>query len=385
MLATLPVGPSSASGASPHTEDARYPMAADFLNRTGGSSLTMRPVYSFPSGQIAGSGDLHEDAAPATMDISVIVPCFNEEATLRELVARVQGALRPISHRFEVILINDGSNDRTAETLAELAATHPWLKGINLRRNYGQTAALMAGFEHAHGEIILTMDGDLQNDPADFGRLIARLHEGFDVVSGWRINRRDHALSRKLPSLLANKLISCTTGARLHDFGCSLKAYRRDVLEGVHLYGEMHRFIPIYAKWNGARIAEIPVAHHPRERGASNYGLDRTVKVVLDLFLILFLQRYAHKPIYVFGTCGLLSFGVSLLAGLLAVYYKFWGGKTFIETPLPLLWATMFFTGVLCFLLGLVAEIGTRTYHESQGKRTYRIASTVNLGDRDRR
>lgn len=318
------------------------------------------------------------------VDISVVVPCFNEEATLRDLVARLERALPVLSPRFEVILVNDGSRDDTAETLAELAETHRWLKGINLRRNYGQTAALMAGLEHATGEIILTMDGDLQNDPADFGRMIAKLQEGFDLVSGWRVNRKDHALVRRLPSFLANRLISFTTGARLHDFGCSLKAYRREVLDDVHLYGEMHRFIPVYAKWNGARIAEIPVLHHPRERGVSNYGLNRTVKVLLDLFLILFLQRYANKPIYVFGTCGLLSFGASFAAGLLAVYYKFWGGKTFIETPLPLLWATMFFTGVLCFLLGLLAEMGMRTYHESQGKRTYRIASTVNLADRDR-
>lgn len=318
------------------------------------------------------------------VDISVVIPCVNEEATLRDLVARLGHALLPLSASFEVIIVNDGSLDDTALTLSELAKSHCWLKGINLRRNYGQTAALMAGFEHAGGEIILTMDGDLQNDPVDFGRMIAKLEEGFDVVSGWRANRRDHALSRKLPSFLANKLISLSTGARLHDFGCSLKAYRREVLEDVRLYGEMHRFIPIYAKWNGARIAEIPVLHHARKRGTSNYGLDRTVKVLLDLFLIIFLQRYAHKPIYVFGTCGLLSFGASLAAGLLAVYYKFWGGKTFIETPLPLLWATMFFTGVLCMLLGLLAEIGVRTYHESQGKRTYKIASTVNLADRGR-
>ena len=315
------------------------------------------------------------------VDISVVIPCFNEEATLRDLVARLERALEPLSKRFEVIIVNDGSRDDTAGTLAELAESLRWLKGITLRRNYGQTAALMAGFEHATGEIIVTMDGDLQNDPVDFSRMVAKLQEGYDVVSGRRVNRRDHALSRKLPSFLANKLIALTTGAHLHDFGCSLKAYRREVLEDVHLYGEMHRFIPIYAKWNGARIAEIPVLHHPRARGVSNYGLDRTVKVLLDLFLIIFLQRYAHKPIYVFGTCGLLSFGASVLAGLLAVYYKFWGGKTFIETPLPLLWATMFFTGVLCLLLGLLAEIGTRTYHESQGKRTYKIASTVNLAD----
>jgi glycosyltransferase involved in cell wall biosynthesis len=223
------------------------------------------------------------------------------------------------------------------------------------------------------------MDGDLQNDPADIARLVAKLQEGYDVVSGWRVDRQDDPIKRNFLSRVANALISVTTGVRLHDYGCSLKAYRREILDDVHLYGEMHRFIPIYAKWNGARIAELPVRHHPRTGGVSKYGMDRIVKVTLDLFVVLFLHRYSQKPIYVFGTCGLLSFAVSFAAGLAAVYYKFWGHKTFIETPLPLLWATMFFTGVLCLLLGLIAEIGNRIYHESQGKRTYRVASTVNL------
>lgn len=313
------------------------------------------------------------------MDLSVIIPCYNEEASLPELLKQVEHALATPPSTHEVIIINDGSTDGTELSLRELATTRPWLKVVNLRRNYGQTAAMMAGFEQATGTIIVAMDGDLQNDPADIPRLVARLQEGYDVVSGWRHARKDHPITRTLPSRLANGLISWTTGVRLHDFGCSLKAYRRDVLDDVRLYGEMHRFIPVYAKWNGARITEEPVNHRPRLNGVSKYGMDRVIKVVLDLFVVLFLHRYAQKPIYVFGLCGLFSFAVSLFAGLAAVYYKFWGGKTFIQTPLPLLWATMFFTGVLCLLLGLIAEIGNRTYHESQGKRIYRVASTVNI------
>jgi len=313
------------------------------------------------------------------MELSVVIPCYNEAGSLPDLLARLEDVRPSLPSPHEVILINDGSTDATAQVLTELAAARSWLKVLNLRRNYGQTAALMAGFEHATGALIATMDGDLQNDPFDLPRLVAKLGEGCDLVSGWRHERQDHPISRQLPSRVANFLISAATGVKLHDYGCSLKVYRREVLADVHLYGEMHRFIPIYAKWNGARIVEEPVNHRPRTRGASNYGSNRIVKVVLDLFVVLFLQRYAQKPIYVFGICGLLCFFVSLCAGLAAVYYKFWGGKTFIETPLPLLWATMFFTGVMCLLLGLIAEIGNRTYHESQGKRTYRIASTVNL------
>ncbi len=319
------------------------------------------------------------------MDLSVVIPSFNEAASLPELLARLEQARPAWPPHHEIIVVNDGSTDDTARLLAEYGAARPWLKAVNLRRNYGQTAAMMAGFERAGGRIIVTMDGDLQNDPADIARLVARLNEGFDLVSGWRRDRKDNPVTRILTSRLANRLISWATGVRLHDHGCSLKAYRREALADVHLYGEMHRFISVYAKWNGARITELPVAHHPRTSGASHYGLNRIFKVMLDLFVVLFLHRYSQKPIYVFGTCGLLSFAVSLLAGLAAVYYKFWGGKTFIQTPLPLLCTTMFFTGVLCLLLGLIAEIGNRTYHESQGKRTYRVASTVNLPAEDGR
>jgi glycosyltransferase involved in cell wall biosynthesis len=328
-------------------------------------------------GRTAGPGARPQKAGV----VSVIVPCYNEGATLTELVARLGLELPRLGRPFETILVNDGSRDRTADIARRLAADRPWLKVINLCRNSGQTAALMAGFNAARGAVVVALDGDLQNDPSDIPRLLQRLDEGFDVVSGWRTRRRDHAIRRVLFSRVANAVISAVTGVRLHDFGCTLKAYRREVLEGVNLYGEMHRFIPVYASWNGARITEVQVRHEARAAGRSNYGLSRVVKVFLDLLVVLFLHRYSQKPIYVFGVCGLASFAVSAAAAGAMVYYKVWGGKSFIETPLPLVWSTMFFTGVLCLLLGLVAEVAMRIYHESSGRRTYRIASTVNLAD----
>jgi glycosyltransferase involved in cell wall biosynthesis len=324
-------------------------------------------------------GHLSPVAPSDRPEISIVIPCFNEEGSVSTLIQRLEHALTPSGKLFEVLLINDGSRDSTATILATHSARLPWLKVINLIRNYGQTAAMMAGFQHATGKVIVAMDGDLQNDPADITKVVAKLDEGYDLVSGWRRDRKDHAIKRNLLSRFANLLISVTTGVRLNDYGCSLKAYRREVLEGISLYGEMHRFIPVYAHWNGARIAEVPVLHHPRTSGASKYGMERIVKVILDLFVVLFLQRYAQKPIYVFGVCGLVSFALSGLSGLAAVYYKFFGEKSFIQTPLPLLCATMFFTGVLCLLLGLVAEMANRIYYESQGKTTYIIASKRNL------
>lgn len=319
------------------------------------------------------------------LEVTIVTPCLNEERSLAQLVWRIESALEQSRIRYEVIVVNDGSSDGSAAKLALLAKQRSWLKVINLRRRSGQTAAMMAGFEAATGEIIVTMDADLQNDPADIPRLLAKLEEGFDVVSGWRVQRKDQRIRRVFLSRVANLVISCTTGVRLHDFGCTLKAYRREILEEVRLYGEMHRFIPVYASWNGARIAELPVNHLPRATGTSNYGMNRVIKVILDLFVLLFLHRYAQKPIYVFGVCGLISMAVSGGAGIAMLYYKFFGGKSFIETPLPILWATMFFTGVLCLLLGLIAEVNLRIYHESQNKRTYRISSTLNLSARDQR
>jgi glycosyltransferase involved in cell wall biosynthesis len=317
--------------------------------------------------------------------ISVVIPLRNEESNVPILAGQIHEALEPLGRDYEVLFINDGSSDGTAAKIHELCVNDKRFKAIHFRRNAGQTAAMQAGFTYARGEVIVAMDGDLQNDPRDIGEVVAKLDEGFDLVSGWRKDRKDAPIKRNFLSRVANGLISCTTGVHLHDYGCSLKAYRREVLEGISLYGEMHRFIPVYAYWNGARIAEVPVRHHPRLHGVSNYGLERVVKVVLDLGVVLFLHRYARKPIYVFGLCGLLSWSISAMAGISAVLYKFFGEKTFIQTPLPLIAVTMFFTGIICFLLGLLAELSVRTYYESQGKATYLIASKENLESPARR
>jgi glycosyltransferase involved in cell wall biosynthesis len=317
--------------------------------------------------------------------ITIVVPLLNEETNVPILVGRLTGALGALGQDYEVLFINDGSTDGTAACLHEACRGDPRLKAIHFRRNYGQTAAMQAGFTYARGEVIVAMDGDLQNDPADIGKLVAKLEEGFDLVSGWRKDRKDDPIRRNFLSRIANGVISWATGVRLHDYGCSLKAYRREVLEGIALYGEMHRFIPVYAYWNGARIAEVAVLHHPRLHGVSNYGLERVVKVLLDLGVVLFLHRFAQRPMYVFGFCGILSWVIGGLAGALAVAYKIFDHRSFIVTPLPLLAVTMFFTGVICFLLGLLAELSIRTYHESQGKPTYLIASRDNLEGPKRR
>ncbi len=322
-------------------------------------------------------------AAPAAANsagtISVTIPVFNEAPTLAPLVAELVPVLEALGRPFEVLFVDDGSRDDSPRILDQLAAADPRLKVIHLRHNAGQTAATMAGIDHSRGDIIVPMDADLQNDPADIPRLLATLDQGFDVCSGWRQNRQDHALTRRLPSRLANLLISWISGVRLHDFGCSLKAYRREVLDGVRLYGEMHRFIPIYASWRGARVAEVPVGHRGRAAGRSKYGLERVYKVLLDLAVVKFLEKYAQKPIYVFGGFGLLNLLVSFLAGAWAVYLKIFDGVSFILTPLPLLTVMAAITGVMCVLLGLVAELVTRTWHESQRKPTYLVGAVRNL------
>ncbi|HEX6063935.1 MAG TPA: glycosyltransferase family 2 protein [Longimicrobiales bacterium] len=309
-------------------------------------------------------------SAPRDRAISVIVPVYNEALNVDDVHARLAEVLQ--SDDVEFIFIDDGSTDGTADRLHALAALDSRVKVIRLRRNYGQTAALSAGIDHARGRIIVPIDGDLQNDPRDIPRLLARLNEGYDVVSGWRVQRKD-PLHRRLPSVLANRLISSISGVRLHDYGCSLKAYRKSVLRDVRLYGEMHRFVPIYASWQGARVTELPVNHYPRTRGKSNYGIERTIKVVLDLLVVKFLATYATKPIYVFGGFGLVAFLLGSIAALLMFYFKFTGQKSFIETPLPLVTVMFFLVGCLSVLLGLVAELTIRTYYESQGKRTYSV------------
>lgn len=311
--------------------------------------------------------------------ISVTVPVFNESKSLPALTERLLPILRSIGEEWELIFVNDGSADSSAEILDAIAASEPRIKVVHFRRNFGQTAAMMAGFDFASGDIIVPLDADLQNDPKDIPRLLAKLDEGFDVVSGWRSDRKDSALRRNLLSRIANRLISRVTGVSLHDYGCSLKAYRRDVIVGVRLYGEMHRFIPIYASWLGAKVAEIPVQHHHRLAGQSHYGLERIMKVLLDLIVVKFLDRYAQKPIYVFGGFGLLNFIVSGAAGVWALWLKYFENTSFIQTPLPLLFVMSAITGIMCILLGLVAELVTRTWHESGAASTYVVRRVVNI------
>ncbi len=311
--------------------------------------------------------------------ISIVIPIYNEYENIALLYEKLSKELLLLNREFEVILVNDGSVDGSDKLLADVAEKDARFKVVNLRRNFGQTAAMMAGIDYARGEIIVPMDGDLQNDPADICRLIEKLDEGFDVVSGWRKDRKDAALKRNFPSRVANRLISWISGVHLHDYGCSLKAYHRDVIKGVKLYGEMHRFIPIYASWFGARVAEIPVTHHPRIHGTSKYGLERAAKVVLDLLVVKFLAKYATKPIYVFGGFGIINIGISFLAGSYAVYLKLFENTSFIQTPLPLLSVMIFITGIMSILMGLLAELVMRTYYESQDKPVYLVKTTHNL------
>jgi glycosyltransferase involved in cell wall biosynthesis len=301
--------------------------------------------------------------------LSVVIPVYNEESNVAELHARLD---RVIAEPAEFIFVDDGSTDGTYEALQEIARRDPRVVLIRFRRNFGQTAALSAGIDHSRGELIVPMDGDLQNDPADIPRLLLKLDEGYDVVSGWRIKRRD-VFARRLPSMIANRLISLISGVHLHDYGCSLKAYRREVLADVRLYGEMHRFVPIYASWQGARVAELVVNHHARSSGKSNYGMDRTIKVVLDLLVVKFLSSYATKPIYVFGGFGLAALLSAVLVFAVMIYLRLAGVADFIQTPLPLVVVMFVLVGCLSILLGLVAELTIRTYYESQGKKPYAI------------
>jgi glycosyltransferase involved in cell wall biosynthesis len=315
--------------------------------------------------------------------ISVAIPIYNEEGNIPILYERVTSALRAISRPWELIFVNDGSNDGSEELLDEIAEKDSNVKVIHFRRNFGQTAAMMAGFNFAKGDIIIPMDGDMQNEPADIPLLLAKLEEGFDVVSGWRKDRQDNALKRNLPSIMANQLISFVSGVRLHDFGCSLKAYRRDVVQGVRLYGEMHRFLPIYTRWHGARIAEVTVRHYARAHGKSKYGLERVLKVLADLITVKFLERFQQKPMYLFGAVGLVSLGISFLSGVYALFRKFVEGEPFIKNPLLLMCIITTMTGVMCILMGLLAEMVVRTFYESQGKPVYLVRATRNLSSDD--
>lgn len=313
------------------------------------------------------------------MRLSIVIPVYNEAENLEQLHQAIHNALKNQTNlNWEVIFVNDGSQDGSQQKLEELQRRDSGAtRVIELRRNFGQTAAIAAGIDHAMGDVVVLMDADLQNDPADIPMMLDKINEGYDVVSGWRVNRQDKLFSRKLPSHIANWLISLVTGVHLHDYGCTLKAYRREVLTGFRLYGEMHRFIPAYASSVGANIIEVPVRHHPRQYGKTKYGLSRTLKVILDLFTVKFLISYANKPIYLFGGAGAGLITISLITVLVLIIRRITLDEHMIRSPLLLLSVMLFILGSQSILLGLMAELLARTYHESQRKPTYVIRRII--------
>ena len=314
------------------------------------------------------------------MDLSLIVPVYNEAESLPLLVEGISNALKPLPRLWEVVFVDDGSTDGSLTVLEELVRKDPeHLRLVAFRRNYGQTAAIAAGIDHSEGSTVVLLDADLQNDPADIPRMLEKLDEGYDVVSGWRKVRKDNALTRNVPSVVANWIISRVTGVHLHDYGCTLKAYRRDALEGFRLYGEMHRFIPVYAHSVGARITEMNVDHHPRRFGRANYGLERTLKVVLDLLTVKFLVSYSNKPIRLFGGAGLVLMFLSLVSLVYLFLRRALEQVPVLGSPLFQLGVMFFILGFQSILMGLIAELLVRTYHESQHKPTYTIRSVTNV------
>ncbi|CAH2032035.1 glycosyltransferase family 2 protein [Trichlorobacter ammonificans] len=315
------------------------------------------------------------------MDLSIVIPIYYEEENIRPLYRAVTETLDPTGLSYEIIAVDDGSGDGSFGILKELALQDSRLRVIRFRRNFGQTAAMSAGFEAARGAVIVPMDGDLQNDPADIPLLLAKIREGYDVVSGWRRDRQDAFVSRTLPSRIANGLISRMTGVHLHDYGCTLKAYRREVLEGIGLYGEMHRFVPALASRVGARVTELPVRHHPRRFGQSKYGISRTMRVILDLITVRFLLSYATKPIQLFGKWGIYCFLMACGSGGATLYMKIFGGHSMNRNPLLILTAFLLFMGVQFIALGLLGELNARTWYESQGKPVYAVRERLNEPD----
>lgn len=317
------------------------------------------------------------------MELSIVVPIYFEEDNIRPLYDAITTALDPVIREYEIICVDDGSGDNSFALLKELAECDQRVRVIRFRRNFGQTAAMAAGFEAARGRVIIPMDGDLQNDPVDIPRLLEKIEEGYDVVSGWRKDRQDTFINRKLPSMIANGLISRLTDVHLHDYGCTLKAYRREVLEGIGLYGEMHRFVPALASRIGARVAELPVRHHPRLHGTSKYGISRTVRVILDLLTVKFLLSYATKPIQLFGKWGIYSILLACLSGGTTLYMKLFANTSMNRNPLLILTAFLLFMGVQFITLGLLGELNARTYYESQGKPIYSVRERLNEPDHE--
>ena len=311
--------------------------------------------------------------------VSIIIPVYNEETSAKILLDELDYFLKNFEYPYEVVFVDDGSKDYSYTLLKDAALKNVNFKVIRLRRNYGQSAAMLAAIDYSTGDVVVPLDADLQNDPNDIPRLLNLIEEGYDLVSGWRKNRQDRALDRKIPSMIANKLISFVSGIKLHDYGCSLKAYRKDILEGVRLYGELHRFLPVCASWNGAKVTELEVNHRPRMFGKSKYGLGRTYKVVLDLIVLKFLSDFSTKPIYFFGGFSLMCFLFSTLFTVWSLYLKVFRNIDLDGTPLLIFSAVFVIVGVQFLLMGILADLVMRTYFESQDKKTYQIKESVNL------
>ena len=308
------------------------------------------------------------------MKISIIIPVYNEQDSIKPLIKQLIDLQQEITGKtMEIIFVDDGSNDDTNKIINREISDYSNMEIICLSKNFGQTAALSAGIDNADGDVLITMDADLQNDPSDIPKLLNKLEDGYDVASGWRDKRNDKYFSRILPSKIANWIISKISGIQLHDYGCTLKAYRKEILEGVKLYGEMHRFIPIYVAWQGGKVTEIPVNHHQRKFGKSKYGLSRTVSVIADLIFLKYMEKQFAHPIHLFGGFALMNFGLSILSFFLMIYFKYWGGKSFIQTPLPELVILFIMIGIISIFMGFLAEILMRTYYESQDKKSYQI------------
>lgn len=305
--------------------------------------------------------------------ISVVIPLYNEEENIELLYAQLKAALEGVGREYEIIIVDDGSTDRSFDILKRLYEGEECLKVIRFRRNFGQTAAFSAGFDYASGDVVITMDADLQNDPADIPKLLKLIEEGYDVVSGWRLHRKDPFLTRRLPSMMANWLISNVTGVHLHDYGCSLKAYRREVVKNVHLYGDLHRFIPAIASWMGISVAEVPVHHRARRFGRSKYSLSRTFRVLLDILTVRFLLSYATRPSHIFGSLGLLSFAIGVGLGIYLTVVKVALGQDIGGRPLLTLAVLLMLMGVQSVTMGLLGELVVRTYHETQNKPIYAV------------
>ncbi len=321
----------------------------------------------------------HSDPATSPL-LSVVVPVYNEVESIPQLIGAIATTLQDRHIDYEILCVDDGSQDGSSELLRHKAKQHSDLRVVLLRRNYGQTAAMAAGFKYARGRVVITMDGDLQNDPTDIPRLLDKLNEGYDLVSGWRKDRQDAALTRLLPSKIANWMIGHVTGVRLHDYGCSLKAYRAELIADMNLYGELHRFLPALAFIEGARISEMPVCHHARRFGQSKYGLGRTFRVLMDLLTIFFMKKFLTRPMHVFGLFGLGALGLGIIVGLYLTFLKLALGQSIGDRPLLILAVLLILAGIQLFSVGLLAEVSMRTYHESQGRPIYRVREVVESG-----